>query len=253
MIQTISSFQEINWDILPPKTLVIFDIDETLITPADTLLKPIGGSFKGWEKIGPENPEQFTNYLSIMLSSTHYILVDNETPIAIQKLFQKSLFAMGLTACSTGPVGVIPSMEKWRIDQLKAVGIDFSPFFDEEFIFSELVDAASRPPLFKNGILFTGDYQTVYQSTKGQLFDIFLDQIHLEPGQIVFIDDDKKHLEAMLEAMNRREIPLQTYLIAKPPPQLDEKVAQFQLQTLLDTNRWVSDKDAKKFLESFRA
>ncbi len=249
MIQTISSFLEINWEILPPKTLVIFDIDETLITPADILLKPIGGNFKGWEMIKPDESEQFTNYLSIMLSSTNYILVDNEAPSVIQRLPQKGVFAMGLTACSTGSVGVIQSMEKWRIDQLKAVGIDFSPFFDEEFIFSDLVDDRSRPPLFKNGILFTGDFQAPQQSTKGQLFDVFLDRISWKPEQIVFIDDDKKHLDAMLQEMNRRGIPLQRYLIVKPSPQLDEKVAQLQLQTLLDSNKWVSDKEAKKFLQ----
>lgn len=245
MIQTISSFKEINWEILPPKTLVIFDVDETLITPADILLKPIGGSFKEWGKLKPDEPDQFQNYLSIMLASTNYVLVDNEAPNVIQSLSQKGMFAMGLTACSTGAVGVIESMEQWRIDQLNALGIDFSLFFDEEFIFSELVAKTSRSPIFKNGILFTGDFQAAHQSTKGQLFNVFLDLINWKPEQIVFIDDDKKHLEAM----NPRGIPLQRYLIAKPSPRLDEKIAQFQLQTLIESDKWISDKEAKKLLD----
>ena len=242
-IRTVGSFLEIKLDNLPSESLVIFDVDETLITPADILLKPAGRSFSGWEKI---KPEQLENYLSIMLASTSYVLVDEEIPIIIQRLSQKKISAMGLTACSTGSIGVIQSMEKWRFDQLKAVGIDFSSFFTEEYVFSELVSATSSPPLFMNGILFTGDFQAADNSTKGQLFGIFLDRINWKPEQIVFIDDDMKHLEAMLKELDQRGIPFQGYLLKKPSPELDKEIAQFQIQTLLHSNKWISDNEAKK-------
>lgn len=149
--QAIHSFQEVDLDHLSTESLVIFDVDEVLVTPADVLLKPIGGKFKGWEKV---KPEQFENCLSVMLRATNYVLVDSKAPEIIEKLTKLKIPAMGFTSCRTGTFGVIESMQQWRFDQLEAVAISFSPFFREQYVFSELVDAHSNPPLFKNGILF---------------------------------------------------------------------------------------------------
>lgn len=243
MIESISSFANVRFDDLPPKALVVFDVDETLITPADILLKPAGRGFKGWEKI---NPEQILHYVTIMLASTTYSLVDENIPSIIQNLLHKGISAMGLTACSTRSVGVIESMEKWRFDQLKAVGIDFSSFFSEECVFSELVGETCRPPIFKNGILFTGDFQAVDKSTKGELLGVLFDRMNWKPEQVVFIDDDRKHLEAVRDMLKPREIPFRGYLIERPLLKLNEEVAEFQIQTLLDSNKWISDEQAKK-------
>ena len=242
MIESIRSFAKVRFDDLPPKSLVVFDVDETLITPADILLKPAGRGFKGWEKI---NPEQILHYLTIMLASETYILVDDNIPGIIQNLFPKGISAIGLTACSTGAVGVIQSMEKWRFDQLKAVGIDFSPFFPEEYVFSELVVETSRPPIFKKGILFTGDFQAAHKSTKGELLGVLFDRMNWRPEQVVFIDDDRKHVEAVRDMLGQRKIPFRGYLMERPLLELNEKVAEFQIQTLLDSNKWISDKQAK--------
>jgi hypothetical protein len=225
----------------------VFDVDETLITPADVLLKPVGRTFGGWAKI---NPEQFINYLSVIWTSATYVLVDDDIPSIIHNLSPKGISAMGLTTCSTGPIGCIQSMEKWRLDQLKAVGIDFSPFFTEEYMFSELVDEKFSPPLFKNGILFTGDFQAVHKSTKGELLGVFLDRIDWKPEGVIFIDDDRKNLDAVLKELDQRGIPFQGYLMEKPSPQLDEAIAAFQIQTLLDSNSWISDDQAKVFGKS---
>ena len=242
MIQTISSFREVNWENLPSKSLVIFDIDEILITPADLLLKPVGRDFNGWGKIPLK---EFEYYLSIMLASTKYVLVDAEAPNLIKKMLQKGILAIALTACSTGAIGVIQSMEEWRFNQLNALGIDFSPFFEGEYVFSELVDAKSRPPLFKNGILFTGDLQNPEKSAKGQLLGIFLDKINWSPEKVIFIDDSQKHLEAVFQELNQRGIPFQGHLLTTPTLQLNEKIAELQIRTLLDTNKWITDQEAK--------
>jgi len=240
-IQQIHSFQEIKFDDLPQKTLVIFDIDETLITPADVLLKPVGGNFKGWQKI---KPEQLEHYLSIMLANTNYVLVDQAIPSLLAVLHQQKISTMGLTACSTGCVGVIPSMTQWRCDQLRQLGINFSSYFTEEYIFSELVDVTAHPPLFKNGILFTGDLQHPEKSSKGQLLGAFLDRVAWNPEQIIFIDDHLKHLEAVQKMLDQRKIPFRGYQMDTPSPMLNEKIAAFQIQTLLDSGNWISDSQA---------
>jgi len=246
-IQTIGGFQEVNLDNLSKESLFLFDIDEVLLTPADILLRPAGKTFSGWCKI---QPEKFDHYLSIMLAGTNYILVDKKGPDMIARLSKKGVSVMGFTSCRTGPFGVIQSMEKWRSDQLHAVGIDFRPFFSEEYVFAELVDAKSNPPLFKNGILFCGDFYSSKRSTKGELLGIFLDRMNWRPEQIVFIDDEKKNLEAVSLELDKRGIPFQGYLLEKPSTPLDEKIAQLQIQTIVEKKKWISDREAKIIIQN---
>lgn len=240
-IQSIRSFKEIKFDHLSEKSLVIFDIDETLITPADVLLKPIGGTFKGWQRI---QPERFEYYLSIILANAKYELVDETIPTLLTTLHRQGISTMGLTACSTGHVGLISSMALWRSDQLRSLGIKFSSCFTGEYIFSELVDTTSNPPLFRDGILFTGDLQHLEKSSKGQLLNAFLDRVTWKPEQIIFIDDDLKHLEAVQQILCQRKIPFHGYRKSSPTLKLNEKIAEFQVQTLLDSENWISDNQA---------
>ena len=135
-------------------------------------------------------------------------------------------------------------MEKWRVDQLKGVGIDFSPFFPDEYVFADLVDSGANPPLFKKGILFCGDFYNSNKSTKGELLGIFLDRINWRPDRVIFIDDEKKNLEAVSQELAERGVCFQGYLFEIPTPQIDEKVAELQLQTVLDQKKWISDEEA---------
>lgn len=245
-IQSIRSFQEVEFDGLPKKSLVIFDVDETLITPTDVLLKPVGGSFKEWQRI---QPEQFEHYFSIMLASTNYALVDEAVPTLLIALHRQGISTMGLTACSTGRVGVIPSMTLWRCDQLRKLGINFSSCFTEEYIFSELVDATIHPPLFKNGILFTGDLQHPEKSSKGQLLAAFFDRVMWKPELIIFFDDNLKHLEAVQAILDQRKIPFCGYRIDSPSYVLNEKIAEFQIQALINSEKWICDQAATLLIE----
>lgn len=242
-IQSICSFQEITCDGLSQKSLVVFDIDETLITPTDGLLKPTGRSFQGWQKI---SLEQLEYYLSVILANINYALLDEAAPILLSTLHRNGIATIGLTVCSTGSVGVIPSLSLWRCDQLKKLGINFSSHWIEEYIFSELLEVPSaHPPLFKNGILFTGDLQHPEKSSKGLLLGAFFDRVMWEPEQIVFIDDNLMHLESVRQIADQRKIPFRGYCMNGPMHVLNEKIAEFQLQTLVDTGKWISEQEVK--------
>ncbi|HAB99603.1 MAG TPA: hypothetical protein DCE71_07270 [Parachlamydiales bacterium] len=241
-IRSIRSFQEIEFDSLPQKSLMIFDVDETLITPSDAILKPIAGNFKGWQKIPPE---QFEHYISVVFANTTYALVDKATPAFLATLHRQEIPTIGLTACSTGCIGVIPSMALWRCDQLSKLGINFSFCFREEYIFSELLNTTAHPPLFKNGILFTGDLQHPEKSSKGLLLDAFLTRTTWKPEQIVFIDDNLMHLEAVQQILDQRKIPFRGYRMDNLSPVFNEKIADFQIETLLNTSKWIPDREVK--------
>lgn len=242
IIRSIHSFQEIELDALSQKSLIIFDIDETLITPIDAILKPIARNFKGWQKVPLD---QFEHYLSIVFANTTYALIDEAAPAFLATLHRQEISTMGLTASSTGCMGIIPSMTMWRCDQLSKLGINFSFCAKEEYIFSELLNTTAHPPLFKNGILFTGDLQHPEKSSKGLLLDAFLARSTLQPEQIVFIDDNLMHLEAVQQILDQRKIPFRGYQIDNPSPVFNEKIANFQIETLLNTSKWITDQEIK--------
>jgi hypothetical protein len=240
---TIQSFQDVTLNDLTSSSLVVFDVDDVLVTPADVLLKPEGGAFEGWKQV---SQEQLEESLSIMLAGTEYLLADPNAPEIIDTLTKKGISAMALTSCRTGAFGVIPSMEQWRFDQLNAIGIDFSPFVAHEHVFVELVDGNAHPPLFKNGILFCGDFYDSRKSKKGELLGIFLDHMNLKPDRVVFIDDEEKNLQAVSQELEKRGVLFQGYLFKIPSVKLDERVAQLQLETLLSQKKWISDKEARR-------
>jgi len=246
-IRTIHSFKEAEKELnnVDANSLVLFDVDEVLIRPADALLTPSGGTFAGWEKVPKE---QFDDFLSIMIGATQYTLVDPDAPQVVADLKKRGVPTLGFTACRTGAFATIPSMENWRFKQLNQLGIDFSPSFTKECSFPELVGENVNPPLCKKGILFCGDFYIPKKSSKGLLLDAFLDRFKLHPSKVVFFDDDLKNLVAVEEILQKREIPYQGLLLQKDFPALDEKIAELQLQTLLEKKKWISDLQAKELL-----
>ncbi len=249
-IQTIRSFEEAEEKIasLTEESLAIFDVDEVLVTPSDLVLKPTGGTFNP-DYLNVLSEKERDDLLSVMLNGTEYVLVDPNAPAILAKLAERKVNAIALTACRTGFFGVIPSMENWRCGQLNRVNIDLSASFFKgtECIFPE---STGGKPIFKNGILFCGDFSHSKKSSKGELLGIFLDNMEWSPDEIVFFDDQMKNLLSVQEEAEKRGIPYQGYLFeTDSSDSLDEKIAEFQFQTALKEKKWLSDKEAKMRLQ----
>lgn len=245
--KTIHSFEEIDRSALSIESLVIFDVDEVLITPSDAILTHAGKSFKGWQKL-PRKKEEFDDLFSVALFGTNYVLLDKNAPKFLEKLSKDAIPNMALTSCRTGTFGVIPFMEDWRYNQLEALGVHFSLINLEEVVFKELVDEKARPPLFKKGILYCGDFYAPEGSTKGKLLGVFLDHSKLKPNHVVFIDDELKNLQTVQEELDKRGISFEGYLFERSYEELDEKAAYLQIKTLLKEKKWLTDSQAKRIL-----
>ncbi|MBI5346498.1 MAG: DUF2608 domain-containing protein [Chlamydiae bacterium] len=251
-ITTILSFEEARdqLDSLDQECLAVFDVDEVLITSNDLLLRPIGENFlikKGWGNLQTHDIPYIT---SIALSSTKYFLVDHAAPIIIEELQKKGIATLALTAAATGKLGVIPSMEEWRIKQLKELNIDFSVLFpNKDFEFKNLSQKDKAPPLFKKGILFLGDFQE--NDAKGILLKAFFEKVDFLPKKVLFFDDKMQNLLAVQKVLENLQIEFQGFLfnsVENFPEVLDEEIAELQYRTATEEKKWISDTEAKELL-----
>jgi len=247
-ITPIESFKKIlsELDEADLDTLVVFDIDDVLITYKDMVLRPCGAHFcpLSWEGI---DPKEIFFLMSIMLSEGQIILVDPSIPQLINKLKIRGVRTIAFTAARTGKFGVIENAEDWRLKVLKRFHMDFSVSFPQNQIiyFDNAAKNESDYSIFKKGVLFLGEEKI----SKGVLLLQFLDKVQWKPKNIVFVDDKMSHLESVETALKATKISFQGYQykgIEKLSEKLDEKVAEVQFSYLRKNHKWLSDTEAKK-------
>ena len=248
-ITTIESFNDIQseLDSADKDTLVIFDVDDVLITYNDMVLRPCGAHFRpeSWKDI---DPKEIPYLISIMLNEGKIILIDPSAPKLVNKLESRGVKTIALTAARTGKFGVIENAEDWRLKILKQFNLDFSQSFPKNNIiyFGDVAKKENNYPLFKDGILFVGDEE---KNTKGALLVQFLDKIQWKPKKVIFIDDKMSYLSSVETALNEAEIPFQGYQYKgaeKLPGKLNEQTAEIQFTYLRKNHKWLSDSEAKK-------
>lgn len=228
------------------QSLVLFDVDETLIIPKDSILNPNArGIWKLYAKETIENPEivppgKYDNdYLfSKVLFKIEYEVVDPKVIEIIRSLQRQGIKTCAFTKMFVGTFGVIPSMEDWRIAHLKKHQIDFSGAFPQ---FPELrIDVSSTriPSIFKQGVLCAN------KQDKGPVLAAFLKAIQLKPSQVIFIDNRLDYLqsvEAALQDMRVEFIGFHYRDVESRPHHVDEEIAKFQLMHLATQGEWLSD------------
>jgi len=150
-----------------------------------------------------------------------------------------------LTNAWTGTFGKIASLEDWRIQELRDLGIDVSKSFDtkQPLIFPHLKSKAlKRFPIFKQGCLFTCNI------AKGDILKAFLQYIGWNPHHIIFIDDKHKHLESVENFCKQAGIAFTgfhyTAVEKMPKTPLNQQIANYQFKVLEQKNRWLSDREA---------
>lgn len=146
-------------------SLILFDVDATLIVPNDLLLKPKGKDL--FEQLIASYTERDL-FREIRMKAPHS-LVDDRSINLVQYLQQIPVVAF-TTAPST--VREVEEPGVWRVDELQRYGFDFSPAFPNSN-FVELAKALIQHhfPLFKSGVLYSSFHP------KGDILIVFLRQI----------------------------------------------------------------------------
>ena len=229
-------------------TLVIFDVNDVLITHKDQILQPEHKA--DFKKLAREHEKRYSHEElqkldSIISLSNPYEVVDIKSLQLIHNLQKRGIKVLALTKYMTGSFGNIPSLENWRVGMLENFGYTFknswSTFKSKTFAELQSKDP-KRFPVFKSGVLFTNGL------TKGETLKAFLQYADFSPEKIIFIDNNRKYLESVETFAKEAGIPFigfeYTAIAARPKTPLDEKRARLQFEILGKEHKWLNDQEA---------
>lgn len=227
-------------------TLVIFDIDEVLLQPKDQILK-----IKHHEQLqqifhnfSPKLTEQQIQELdSLIMLQRQIEPIDPKFIELIATLQNKQIKTLALTQCSTGPLGKVPNLENWRIQELKKLGYHFDKSWKniKATFFRNIRSQVDlqRTPAFKQGILFSCG------RPKGDTLKAFLQYIKLQPKNIIFVDDKIKNINSIAKFTKQNKITFlgihYTKVATTKLPALNQDMVKLQFDTLYKTHKWIPD------------
>lgn len=219
---------------LPEDSLVIFDLDNTIMEPVQTIGSEQWFSYRinEWKKQGFSDQEALAKtipeYVAVQ-KATQMKLVEPTTLGLVQKLQKKKIPVMSLTARSLALVSR-------TFEQLQANGIDFSKTapVQKEIHFGE-----NSGIYLKDGVLFSSG------ENKGAVFSQMLQKTGLHPRNVLMIDDKQGHLADVEKVCEQQGI----VFLGLRYGFLDEKVKNFSGEIadlqLKYFRQLLTDEDAK--------
>lgn len=260
-IVSIESLSEVKHDFqdADKQTLVVFDVDETLLMPVDALWQqgriweadickqlPVNDSVKNILK--DVRQDDLTVFSNRMLH-TQFKRVESNVDVLIKSLQARHIKVIALTNFGPGAFGTIPSLKEWRWAQLSEHKINFEMSFPGlTLTFPDFQPIQSGHPEFYKGILFAAN------NPKGKVLSAFLDQIAYKPTKIIFIDDKEKYLVSAQEEIAKKGVDFKGFLYSgahKMASLIDPAIVEFQLKQWKECNEYVCDAQAlarqKKF------
>jgi FMN phosphatase YigB (HAD superfamily) len=266
-IQTIHSINEAREEFLKAdqQTLVVFDVDETLLCyysvglfiaydlgaiPEEDMpyaLKMKDEFVSYLNKVGRERANALFN--SFYLTKSSGELVEPAFVQTIHDLQVRGAKTVALTALPGGQFGSVRCGRTLRYDILKHHGIDFRSSFNSEFLVFDGLNAYNNEyPMFYKGILFAS-----YKNNKGVVLGAFFDRIGWTPKKVLFFDDNNDRVKDVCNEMKKRSIPCQGYWYrgvdhCKKPP-FNRAIAEVQLEHLVNHDTLLTAVEAKSAIE----
>lgn len=229
---------------LDASSLVLFDVDATLIVPNDAILKPHGRDLFNQLVAGHTERDLFRD---IRMKASHS-LVDVRSIDLVYDLQKKKIPVLALTASPAKIKGVEPP-GNWRVDELKHYGFDFSQALpDCHFMELEKDNNQQHYPLYKSGVLYSSFH------AKGTILAAFLRKLDLKPTLVIFVDDELRHVQSVVSSLEKEGILCVGvhYTAAENTPcELDPVRAQFQVEYFIRHDEWLSDEKSKNLLEQY--
>ena len=253
-VKTIDSFAQASTVLLAAdkNTLVLFDVDETLIIPASvTMRTKTKEQHQQWLKQTLDSmikslPKPEDYYFDNWAITETPLVIEPSIIATIKSLQDRGVKVLALTNLSTGSRYQIQSLPEWRFAKLHDVGIDFSKVSIPDTIFTDLPIKNGTYPVLSHGILATN------QESKGLVLGAFLDYIKWKPKHVIFFDDSLKRVNEVAQEMCRRNISFTGYHYQGAdyvPGDLDKEVAAFQFKYLFEHERWLNDAQVREQLK----
>lgn len=227
---------------LDSNSLVLFDVDLTLIVPNDAILRPASSDYLD-ELLGGEKVQNLPTgrryvFREILTKAPHS-LIDERSLSLVRKLQERGVPVAAFTNAPRGKVGNIESVADWRVEELQRFGFDFSSTWQNKEIVELPKDQDQEfAPIFKSGIIFSSLHP------KGKTLSNFLAAIDWKPKKVVMIDDEVKYVQSVGESLKTLGVSYTGfhYTGAKQLPcNLDRETAQFQVRRFFESGEWITD------------
>jgi len=244
-ITTINSYEQALPELqnIDSQTLVLFDVDDTLITSQDALARTSNFPWNFKLSLFTNYPwlinsKNFEMIWSKMWQQAPRVLIEPDIVSYIHDMQDKHAIVLALTSMESGSYGVIKNMPEWRYAMLKNMGIVFSKQHANT-TFTKLPTYRNHHPVLYNGILCAN------QQNKGLVLDAFLIYCECKPSKIISFDDDINALKAIGKTCKKYAVSfvLFHYKSNKLPNTWSSQKALQQFKYLIDENRWVHDID----------
>ena len=231
---------------LDEDSLVVFDIDETILYKKDKILRtPLGHM-----KYAKEVP--FEDLLFIFgraFRDCDQELTDPKLLSHIDQIKKQNAKIIALTFGESGRLGVIESFPEFRVKELGRYGVDFSTSFSEFGKIDIPVPVEThngKMPVFYDGIICAN------RVSKEIVLEAFLNKISWIPKKLVFVDDFQKYVIKMQKFAEKRGIDylgLNYIKVREEDNNLNYDIADVQFENLKNKDIWLSDYEARKVLE----
>jgi hypothetical protein len=226
-------------------TLVLLDVDDTLITPKANIFSYKNNSHRTLIDDIIANKHRISNFTRILSNwrlQRKIVLVSCEWPSIIESMKQNRVSVFALTQIDTGQFGCIRNLERWRYRELKRNGIVFSRFIQGK---SRLVLKKDKNgyAVFYNGVIMTGPFEKV------EIFNELLRYVSAK--KIIFVDDREENILSLYRFVKNTDI-LFTGIIFRGVEKChsipSDEISNLQKKYLLEKAIWLEDDEAKLLL-----
>lgn len=169
-------------DQLQAGDFLVVDIDDTVITPSAMMFRKQSPHHQVIDILKKQPNSEFT--IATWRLGRKVMLVEPEWPEIIESLKKRGVIVIALTQMHTGTFASIPSVEKWRSNELRSFGITFTSYAANQV--EVLINTGMSATLYQ-GILFTGSHSKV------DTFKSFIMK-YGKPTKLIFIDDRPEHI-----------------------------------------------------------
>lgn len=226
-------------------SLVIFDIDDTLLACQDVLARGFEWPWWVWVHVAWHFPQFLKRsvweyYNSLTWGRAPRSLVEPQVTAMIDQLKKQGALVIGLTTLETGSYGLIPNMVQWRYDMLASFGIYFSLICKDRIFFNFPAYRGFYPALYR-GILFTN------HQTKGDVLQQFLKECEVHPHHVIFFDDQPHNLQSVGHVCHHLGISCSLYQYAgvyriAPHWKMEDLIKR--ISRVMQLHRWVGPEEA---------
>ncbi len=232
-------------EIITPSSLVLINIDDTIITPKSNMFR-YNSPYKGLiDEIASlqQNFSDANEIIAKLILQRKIMLVESNWSEFINKLKNKGALVFGFTAPNPA-CKLIKNFEQWQYDQLSNLGIKFTSKLNNKEIF-KFDETNKWSPSFYNGIIFTNSLNKV------QTLEELIGNNNISPDNIVIFENTKKQLTNLNNFL--RTIDINYYGIEylastelNGSPEIN--VIKLQKELLLKTGKWLEDDEAKQYI-----